>query len=76
MVSGEISEKEGKFGLKVEELFFSLKRIKNVKIGQRVTMAVRPEDVRFTEPGKDNSLIFTVYSTLPTGADIFTRVYK
>jgi multiple sugar transport system ATP-binding protein len=37
MVSGEISEKEGKFGLKVEELFFSLKRIKNVKIGQRVT---------------------------------------
>jgi len=76
MVSGEISEKEGQFGLKVEELFFSLKKIKNVKTGQRVTMAVRPEDVRFTKPGKDNSLIFNVYSTLPTGADIFTRVYN
>ncbi|MDD3538820.1 MAG: ABC transporter ATP-binding protein [Atribacterota bacterium] len=76
MITGEISEIDDYFGLKVKDLFFPLKRIKNLKIGQKVIMAVRPEDVKFTKSGKDNFLNFRVYSTLPTGPDIFTRVYN
>lgn len=76
MVSGEISEKDGQFGLEVDELFFPLVKIENIDIGQKVTMAVRPEDIKLTKTEKKESLNFNIYSTLPTGADIFTRVYN
>lgn len=76
MVKGQICEKDGQFGLTADGLFFHLKKIKNVNNGQEVTMAVRPEDVKITKPEKRESLVFKIYSTLPTGADIFTRVYN
>ena len=75
MVKGEISEKDGQFGLEADGLFFPLIKIKNIDIGQKVTMAVRSEDINLTKPEKKGSLDFSIYSTLPTGADIFTRVY-
>ncbi len=77
MISGKIEENGGRFGLKVEGgLFFPLKPLNNLKVGQGVIMAVRPEDVRLVKPDKNKSLFFTIYSTLPTGPDIFTTVYN
>ena len=76
IVKGDISEKDGQFGLNADKLFFPLKKIKDINFGQKITMAVRPEDINLTKPGKIESLNFSIYSTLPTGADIFTRVYN
>jgi len=76
MVSGETAVQGDCFGLQTEELFFPLKKIKGLETGKKVTLAVRPEDVRQREPGKNTALLFTIYSTLPTGADIYSRVRK
>jgi|SRR5690554_1036252 len=76
MLSGEITEKKGKFGLTVKQLFFPLRRIKNVDVGQKVTLAVRPEDVRLKPTDENGSFVFAIYSTLPTGPDIYTRIHK
>ncbi|MDD3031620.1 MAG: ABC transporter ATP-binding protein [Atribacterota bacterium] len=76
MVKGEICEKDGQFGLAADELFFPLVKIDGVNINQEVTLAVRPEDIKITRVDKKKSLNFKIYSTLPTGADIFTRVYN
>ena len=76
MVRGDLIEQEGQFGFKSDGIFFPLKGIEGLRAGQQVVMAVRPEDVRLTKPGKESSFVFTIYSTLPAGADIFARVYK
>ncbi|HBG02144.1 MAG TPA: ABC transporter ATP-binding protein [Firmicutes bacterium] len=76
MVPGEIAVAGDQFGLQADGVFFPLERISGVEPGMKVTMAVRPEDMRLAEPEEAAALRFTTYSTLPTGADIYTRVYK
>ena len=76
MVPGEIAVAGDQFGLQADGVFFPLERISGVEPGKKVTMAVRPEDMRLAEPEEATALRFTTYSTLPTGADIYTRVYR
>ena len=37
-------------------------------------MAIRPEDLSIITSGEKGRYIFSIYSTLPAGADIFTRI--
>lgn len=76
MVHGEISAQAGRFGVQTEELFFPVEKIGGLETGKKVTLAARSEDVRLTKPEKDSAMLFTIYSTLPTGADIYSRVRK
>ncbi|MFW6287946.1 MAG: ABC transporter ATP-binding protein [bacterium] len=74
MLRGEIVKMDGEMGVKAGQLFFPTKRIKGIEIGQRVIMAVRPENVKMIKPPRGGDEVFTIYSTLPTGADIYTRI--
>lgn len=76
MLPGELVTQGDRFGLQAEGLFFPLQRVEGLEMGKKVTMAVRPEDVRMGKAESGSQLIFKIYSTLPAGADIYTTVHR
>ena len=76
MVPGEIAVRGDRFGVAARGLFFPLRRVEGLEPGRKVTLAVRPEDVFMLKAEPEIDLVFKIYSTLPTGADIYTTVHR
>ncbi len=73
-IEGELVENHGVLGFKHADMFLPLERRKELTSGLRVVMAIRPEDLSIITSGEKGRYIFSIYSTLPAGADIFTRI--
>jgi len=76
MLEGIITREKERKIVKCGELSFLLGQTEEISDGQKVRVAIRPEDVILNSSEPVDSSKFTVYSVQPTGPDILVRVRR